>query len=712
MNEESKKNIFALIAAKKNNETTLEEEFYDKTNHHEFKSYFETGRRGHQNEIVSSPRIELAIKTHQDTQWEKNQIDTQNIENMPSLLDIPDSMQENKPLNLGIGESQMPSTSGSMVMTQCQPSVPPSMQQWVQLTPHFWWDPRNMVVVHTFNPGDNKPMKQVCNFKLTIFSVSVIKSNLNEQGTRVYDISIVNPYFGVNKRLSIKEFKSKLVKIGEMIDPAFNILNKGLYEQYLAETVQAYIQGGGGLYTEVDVQGWVLDGSQHMRYCLDGSNILVGTAQGIVKNGIKASPSKEAVNAFINHYLNLSTDPGILMTGLLYTMLAHVAVPYKKVTGQRLQTAMVFQGETQFGKTTLAKLLVRMLQPHWEMNNFFKYDTTNAAISHVLAKYGQGLYVWDDVYRKVRSDDGKKDAEKMNTIARILGDGYVPGKMRRFGNGLENSTPFDGGAIITAEFMPAEGESTVGRVIVNKFDHGARINFEDTRDLNLLQTNMTLGDSFMAQWVLYMENIFNTQGTDIAARHNQLFNALKKQGLHTRLCSYGASILNIWYYAYTFIEKHGERLAFNIIKQYLLRGIEQQQLEYLASTDVGRLCEVIRNGIELGELSVAQSNDDFDVTSNAGFINDEGNYCLIIPLLERYLVEQGGYSMSWLKGLYEKMCSQGLQDTTNRKKNRISRGGHRPYYFVFSRHIMDDKMDEMSFTLDIKNNDFKINGGK
>ena len=70
-----------------------------------------------------------------------------------------------------------------------------------------------------------------------------------------------------------------------------------------------------------------------------------------------------------------------------------------------------FKGKHNTEKSVLARLLSRGLQSKCHNDYFYKFDGTNASISHILGKHGQGLYVFDDIYRKAQTEDSKSDVE-------------------------------------------------------------------------------------------------------------------------------------------------------------------------------------------------------------------------------------------------------------------------------------------------------------
>lgn len=530
---------------------------------------------------------------------------------------------------------------------------------------------------------------EVANFAVSIQRIVEIRDRLDSPGETQYQLLISHRQGSIKRTLVENRYKSDLTRVGETINPILNIVHKSLFERYLSDVVAQYWAQGGIKSLELNIHGWICSPSTHIyQYAFNNTHIQMPGWSAYVVNGVDKVGSYDMAKIFLESYLRISKNANLSLTALLYTLQTHIARPYKEITGQRLQSAMVFQGETQHGKSVLAHLLSRGLQSKCHNDYFYKFDGTNASINHILGNHDQGLFVFDDIYRKAQFDDSRSDVEKLNIIARTLGDGITASKMKRFGNGLEETKPFDGGVIITAELSPVENESTQGRIIINKFDRTSHIDFDNSKDLTLLQTSPELLDSFLSNWISFMESQFQQAHVDLKTRHHRLYQALQKQKLHTRLCAFGAMALNTLYYFVQFSELIGIPIDFTSAKQHILNILQAQHLEYLRHSDADALREHISDAINCGYLSIANNKDSYS-KNMAGFIDNEGYYCIIISRLEEVLA-RNGYTRNDCIAMYEKLFNQGLLDSTSRTSHRISCGNQRPYYYRFTPAIMDN----------------------
>lgn len=619
-----------------------------------------------------------------------------------------------KPSNAGLTTPLLSTTESIDNITTAVPLIPPSNKvlsnvQYPNVSIQFGdyeWDCSRGALYYR-KSSDKRT--EIANFAVAIQRIVEVRDNPESSGETQYHIVINHAQGHLERTLLESRYKPDLTKVGETINPILNIVHKGLFDRYLSDVVAQYWIQGGRKSLELSVHGWIYSYATHTyQYAFNNTYVQMQLGTALVINGIEKASSSGMASTFLDSYLRISKNVNLLLTALLYTLQTHIALPYKKITGQRLQSAMVFQGETQHGKSVLAHLLSRGLQSKCHDDYFYKFDGTNASISHILGRHGQGLYVFDDIYRKAQTDDSKSDVEKLNTIARILGDGIIASKMKRFGNGLEETQPFDGGVIITAELSPVENESTQGRLIINKFDSTAHIDFDNNQALTLLQNSPDLFDAFLSSWIAYMEQQFQHSQVDLKERHQRLYQTLQKQKLHTRLCAYGAMALNTLYFFVQFCETIGISIDFTSAKQHILNILQTQHLEYHRHSDADALRELIADAINCDHLPIADTKEGYG-RSMSGYIDNDGYYCIIISRLEDFLAHNG-YNKNDRIAMYEKLFNQGLLDSTSRTSHRMSCGNQRPYYFRFAPAIMENVENRNPIQLTVDNTFFEMKG--
>lgn len=636
------------------------------------------------------------------------------FDGLKASTNATDKMNLIKPSNAGLTIPLLSTTENIDNITTAVPLIPPSNKvisnvQYPGVSIQFGdyeWDCSRGALYYR-KSSDKRT--EIANFAVVIQRIVEVRDNPESSGETQYHIVINHAQGYLERTLLESRYKPDLTKVGETINPILNIVHKGLFDRYLSDVVAQYWIQGGRKSLELSVHGWIYSYATHTyQYAFNNTYVQMQSGTALVINGIEKASSSGMTSTFLDSYLRISKNVNLLLTALLYTLQTHIALPYKKITGQRLQSAMVFQGETQHGKSVLAHLLSRGLQSKCHDDYFYKFDGTNASISHILGRHGQGLYVFDDIYRKAQTDDSKSDVEKLNTIARILGDGIIASKMKRFGNGLEETQPFDGGVIITAELSPVENESTQGRLIINKFDSTALIDFDNNQALTFLQNSPDLFDAFLSDWIAYMELQFQHSQVDLKERHQRLYQTLQKQKLHTRLCAYGAMALNTLYFFVQFCETIGISIDFTSAKQHILNILQTQHLEYRRHSDADALRELIADAINCDHLPIADNKEGYS-RSMSGYIDNDGHYCIIISRLEDFLAHNG-YNKNDRIAMYEKLFNQGLLDSTSRTSHRMSCGNQRPYYFRFAPAIMENIEDRNPIQLTVDNTFFEMKG--
>ena len=636
------------------------------------------------------------------------------FDGLKASTNATDKMNLIKPSNANLTSPLLSTTENTDNITTVVPLIPPSNKvianvQYPGVSIQFGayeWDCSSRALY--YRKSSDKRI-EIANFAVVIQRIVEVRDNPESSGETQYHIVISHAQGHLERTLLESRYKPDLTKVGETINPILNIVHKGLFDRYLSDVVAQYWAQGSRKSLELNVHGWIYSYATHAyQYAFNNTYVQMQSGTALVINGIEKASSSGMASTFLDSYLRISKNVNLLLTALLYTLQTHIALPYKKITGQRLQSAMVFQGETQHGKSVLAHLLSRGLQNKCHDDYFYKFDGTNASISHILGKHGQGLYVFDDIYRKAQADDSKSDVEKLNTIARILGDGIIASKMKRFGNGLEETQPFDGGVIITAELSPVENESTQGRLIINKFDSTAHIDFDNNQALTFLQNSPDLFDAFLSSWIAYMELQFQHSQVDLKERHQRLYQTLQKQKLHTRLCAYGAMALNTLYFFVHFCETIGISIDFTSAKQHILNILQTQHLEYRRHSDADALRELIADAINCDHLPIADNKEGYS-RSMSGYIDNDGHYCIIISRLEDFLAHNG-YTKNDRIAMYEKLFNQGLLDSTSRTSHRMSCGNQRPYYFRFAPAIMENIADRNPIQLTIDNTLFEMKG--
>ncbi|MDU6795014.1 MAG: hypothetical protein E6429_12755, partial [Staphylococcus sp.] len=191
---------------------------------------------------------------------------------------------------------------------------------------------------------------EIANFALAIQRVIEIRDRLDSSGETHYQVQITHAQGCMVKSILENRYKSELTKIGETINPIFNIIHKSLFDRYLSDVVAKYWEQGGQKSLELNIHGWICSSAPHIyQYAFNNTQVQMPGWTAYVINGVDKASSSGMARTFLDSYLRISKNVNLLLTALLYTLQTHIALPYKEITGQRLQSAMVFQGETQHG---------------------------------------------------------------------------------------------------------------------------------------------------------------------------------------------------------------------------------------------------------------------------------------------------------------------------------------------------------------------------
>ena len=166
--------------------------------------------------------------------------------------------------------------------------------------------------------------------------------------------------------------------------------------------------------------------------------------------------------------------------------------------------------------------------------------------------------------------------------------------------------------------------------------------------------------------------------------------------------------LNTLYCFVQFCKTIGISIDFTSAKQHILNLLQAQHLEYRRHSDVDALRELIADAINCGHLPIADNKESYS-RNMAGYIDNEGHYCIIISRLEEIL-RHNGYTKNDCIAMYEKLFNQGLLDSTSRTSHRMSCGNQRPYYFRFAPAIMENTEDRNPIQLTIDNTLFETKG--
>ena len=110
----------------------------------------------------------------------------------------------------------------------------------------------------------NDKRTEIANFALTIQRVIEIRDSLEYPGETKYHIVITHAQGYIKRVLSESRYKAELTKIGETINPIFNIVHKALFDRYLSDVVAQYWTHSGQKHLELSIHGWICSSSHYI----------------------------------------------------------------------------------------------------------------------------------------------------------------------------------------------------------------------------------------------------------------------------------------------------------------------------------------------------------------------------------------------------------------------------------------------------------------
>lgn len=333
---------------------------------------------------------------------------------------------------------------------------------------------------------DSDRDREVClsNFKVSIAEIhNVIKDVGNEQWLKL-DITTYRENFTLdvpyNKYVALKE------QIAEKF-PACTVFGTAqVFRQYLGWVAERELH----LAPKITIyhrHGWSKV-DEHYVYLHSGMHNVISS--------VKLEPDRQKAANFLQLYGGLISDGESSDVLLLYCLHAYIAGLFEQLGGIGCRSVLCITAPTGSYKTAVATVLASALNP----NPVLRFDDTEASIEENLLAARDLLILQDDFYPHGDKSSVTAFKRKAMKVARIIGDGRVPGKMGQNRKPLADRTYF-GGVLLTGEFLDLTSHSSYLRCLNISWNK----EFIDTDILNILQRDEMLGKAFFSCWIDYIQ---------------------------------------------------------------------------------------------------------------------------------------------------------------------------------------------------------------
>lgn len=502
--------------------------------------------------------------------------------------------------------------------------------------PQFRWDSTTSSLSYINYGRNHSKSTVICNFVIIPHSYRIEWNSHNQQSV-VVELSLQSKFSTTGiLRINNQDMEKQFLKAVSNC-PGFHVEDsqKSKVKMYFTSILNEILCGRSPVKPQIYMHddGWydtveiTQNGMSRVRPCylFNGSNVQLPNGQiAPVLSSCKGNDNVEDARNYLMHYWDLSNKKGILLIGLVYTMLSFVDFPLRKYGLHGLQFVLNFKGETMSGKTTLAKILAKAF---WQDENeyFHSADSTLSTLDEFITSSSR-LRIVDDFYPKAKRRDADSQSDLENKIVRWGGNQRLDNKRNINSAEQVGNREVFGGILITSERTLLTSESAYQRTVFVDFYRGTLLNNAHS----LLEENPQWGAAFMTLWIKWFQNhffqIYDQQSIkyqDYLVRNKEVY------GLNPRLLD-SAAIIS---WAIELLVEFAERLDIKLLKgeditQYV-RDIFKSQIARREQNSprkqvLQQLKRLIRqNQFRIGDKEEFSRSNEFD-----GFVEDN-KLCLM-----------------------------------------------------------------------------------
>lgn len=461
--------------------------------------------------------------------------------------------------------------------------------------------------------------KEVClsNFKISIAEIhNVIKDVGNEQWLKL-DITTYRENFTLdvpyNKYIALKE------QIAEKF-PACTVFGTSqAFRQYLGWIAERELH----LASKVTIyhrHGWSKV-DEHYVYLHSGMRNVI--------SDVKLEPDRQKAAQFLQLYGGLICDDESRDVLLLYCLQSYIAGLFELLCGTGCRSVLCITAPTGSYKTAVATVLASALNP----NPVLRFDDTEASIEENLLAARDLFILQDDFYPHGDKSSVTVFKRKAIKVARIIGDGRVPGKMGQNRKPLADRAYF-GGVLLTGEFLDLTSHSSYLRCLTISWHK----DFINTNILTILQRDKKLGKAFFSCWIEYVQE--NVELFDMLLQESaRKYDGYARMGNNLKALYITAELFS------DFTSKLDFSINITSMKKKIQCVISKTESLVMNFSPAEVAIRAIMDGVENGPLVIVDGQERFMQVAADGYYENDYTVYIISSraedIVSRYAINHG-----------------------------------------------------------------------
>lgn len=431
-------------------------------------------------------------------------------------------------------------------------------------------------------------------------------------------------------------------------------------------------------------QGWYKEG---------GRLYYFNNAMNNVESSLSLKPDVHQAQLFLEHFMSLSDDIGKLSVILAYSLNTYLAAFYEEAKLENCKCVLYISAPTGTGKTTLVKILSKALLAK-EEREVLRFDDTIASLEESLFQARDQLIVIDDFYAKGNKYDDQSFKKKASDITRIIGDGFIKGKMGADRKPLPDRK-YRGGIIATGEYIDLNTYSSYLRCWILKLKANS-IKFE--QDLDILQKNPDIAKGFYSLWIKWLEenqdNILTTL-TSLRIETSYKLSNMMYVSKHKRFLNNAVCLITGLQLFEQFINSYSLNYDANKLINSFLDEIhtELRLLEEVSPENI--VLSALKIAIDDNTLFIASNKEIFSQGKYDGYYDDEFIFISTTKLdsIVKDYADKENYGIKFDSNVKEQLVRAGyMEKFGNSYYTRYSKnisGSTRPRIYKFNRKVCD-----------------------
>lgn len=526
---------------------------------------------------------------------------------------------------------------------------------------------------------DNGSPVTVCNFHFKVVQ-HIVEKYSDRSDRKLVQLTIFTHKKTVDIKIETNKYSSNVVKEIMKFCPQCVIDNSKLFAQYAAKVYDTAPETNETIYY---FSGWHKVQSDFKYFNSAMTNVITDT---------KLQFDNNAAKDFIKYYWQISNAHDKLVICLIYSMYAYMSIFFEEAGIDGCRSLLYLSAPTGTGKTTLAKILCGALLDD-KKKAVLRFDDTLASLEESLFKSRDALVCVDDFYAKGNKMEDQEFKAKASTIARIIGDAKIKGKMGANRKPLPDRN-YRGGIVATGEFVDLNTHSTYLRCWILYFLKET-ILFNDA--LSNLQKKPELARCFFSSWINWLEKEQKTVVQDIKRIYDDNLSVIQARYKKAmpRFTATAAGLLTVAHFANEFLS--GKCIKVNNLTKAILNETDLQMKLLVDMSPVQIVLKAVSEAIDNAYLRISDTDKLFVGESSDGYFTDD--YIFIITsrlesIIEKY-ADKNHYGIRFNTTLKKELVDSGIMLMANDKyAARYSKirsvDPKRPRLYIIKRSVLHD----------------------